>query len=98
MTAENPKTPHVLVDWIDASKYGKTIYTIDAAIKECKVANINTVGYLIGETDSAYLIAGEQNAADKRFRDITAIPKNCVLNLIMLYEKTPIRIKQKKVK
>ena len=44
MTAENPKTPHVLVDWIDASKYGKTIYTIDAAIKECKVANINTVG------------------------------------------------------
>lgn len=68
----------VLVKWHDARLYSGT--RKKDAVRECKMALFESVGYLVSRDDTTTIIAGEQND-EEEYRDITLIPTGSIVSV-----------------
>ena len=78
----------VMVTWVDArSEDGWT----ELSELDVRVARINTVGYVVDETEDILCVAGSVDEVTKQVSGLMFIPKVCIINKCSL---TPLVTKK----
>lgn len=73
-------SPIVIIHWWDAASWGNSLHTrTDAG--DLGLIPLWTVGFLVAEKKDCFLIAGEEQAEDGRFRHIVSVPKNEIIEM-----------------
>ena len=82
------------ITWVDAFMSLKA-YSQENASNRKGLQELKTVGYLVHEDDLRIVLAMQYNTdKDKQIRNVTWIPKSCIVSMVEVKEQT----KGKKVK